>query len=736
MRAFYNNVFKNYFLLTMTLFISEIIFRAVLQIPILDWSILRIFVGINIISLLCSAIFSLFGRVFANILTSIIALVSTVYGIAQAGFYNYLGVYISLGSSSQMGAVKDYIGDYLQSFKWQYWLICIPLVFLLLFYIFCDHRIKVLERNDEIDFSDKFNSPERKEQNEKIRRKKKKSARINSKVNAVIITAALCGVYYYLLTAKFMQNEIQLKTTKELFKNPDIPNIAVSVFGYNGFALLDVKGVMVPAPPVEEGQEFEDGYVIKEQVLSDYTRFIDDRLWKEVIEKETNKNYRKLSNYYISQEITDKNDFTGIFKDKNVIVIMMESTNNIVLDERYYPNMHKLYTEGWAWENSYSPRNSCSTGNNEMSGMVSLYTINNSCTANNYKNNVYPEALLSLFKNAGYKTSSYHNYTEHYYARKTYHPNMGSEHYYGVEELGIPYSKVYQEWPSDVELVKKVLEITKDQDKFAAWITTVSAHQPYTVDSELAKKNIALFDDTKYNTATKRYMSKLYEFDLAIGALLDGLKEQGKLDDTVIVLYADHYPYGLTTSWLNSYFDYDVTKQLEVDRTPFIIYNSTMTPQIYKEYTSYVNITPTVANLFDLEYDPRLYAGKDLMSNSNEARVYFADGSWKDKKAFYSASSGKITYTNSNDKYTAEEIKNINTTIKNRIAMSNLAIRTNYFKHLYEAKESLRLEKLKIAEEESKKEAEEKAKQAAEVQQEETVPEQPEPNNDNNPEVN
>ena len=719
MKVFYNNVFKNYFLLTLSLFIGEIVFRIVLKLPVLDWALLRIFVGINIISLLLSAIFSFFGRIISNVLTFIVALASAVYGIAQAGFYSYLGVYMSFGTVSQAGAVKDYIMDYLQSFKWTYWLIGAPVIFLLLFYIFADHRIKVLQRNDDIDFSDKFNSEERKKQNDAIRKKKRRSMVINSKVNAVIIAAALCGVYYYFLTAKFMQNDIQLKTTKELFNNPDIPNIAVSVFGYNGYVLLDAKGLVVKPVEAEVGEEFADTYVKEEQVLSDYSRYIDDSLWEEVIKNESNKNYKKLSNYFISQEITDKNDFTGIFKDKNLIVIMMESTTNIVLDEKYFPNMHKLYTEGWSWENSYSPRNSCSTGNNEMSGMVSLYTINNSCTANIYKNNVYPEALLNLFVNAGYTTSSYHNYTEQYYYRKTYHPNMGSQHFYGVQELGIQYSNVYQEWPSDVELIDKVLEITEKQDKFAAWITTVSAHQPYTQSSTLGDKHLDLFKDTGYNTSLKRYMSKLYEFDLAIGELLDGLKKQGKLDDTVIVLYADHYPYGLTTSTLNTYFDYDVTKQLEVDRTPFIIYNSTITPQIYKEYTSYMNITPTVANLFDLQYDPRLYAGKDLLSKTYDGRVYFADGSWKDKKAFYSASTGKITYVDVNDTYSADEIKKINTTIKNRISMSNLAIKTNYFNYLFEAEEKLRI----------KQEGETQVNGEQHVEE---TKEQPEEGNDNN----
>lgn len=685
MRIFYNNVFKNYFLLMLTLFAEEVIFRYCVGSPILDWALLRIFVGVNIVSLLCGALFSFCGRIAGNILTFVVAAIGTVYAIAQAGFENYLGVYMSFGTTSQAGAVRDYIVDYLQSFSWTFWLIAIPLVFLLFFYLFIDHRIKVLERNDEIDFADKFDGIERKKQNEVYIKKRKKARKRNGIINAFVLALLFSGFYYYSLSAPFMQNDIQLKTTKELFNNPDIPNIAMGQFGYTMYAFVDVKSVFLPSEEPET-TEFDDGYQKEEQVISDYTRYIDDTLWEQVISNEKNANYKKLSNYYISQEITDKNDFTGFFKGKNLIVIMMESTTNIAINEEYYPNLYKLYNEGWSWQNAYSPRNSCSTGNNEMSGMVGLYTINNSCTANNYKNNLYPEAIFNLFNNAGYTTSSYHNYTEQYYARATIHPNMGSGHYYGVQELGIPYSNVYQEWPSDVELMERVLDLTEDQDKFMAWITTVSAHQPYTQSSELGNKYLDLFKDTNYNTSLKRYMSKLKEFDNAIGTLLNGLEEQGKLDDTVIVLYADHYPYGLTTSTLNSYFDYDVTEGYEVDRTPFIIYSTQMQAEKHSEYTSYMNITPTIANLFDLDYDPRLYAGKDILSDTYENRVIFADGSWKDSVAFYNAATGKITYSEPNTTYTAEEIKQINTVIKNRIAMSNLAIKTNYFAYLAEAK--------------------------------------------------
>ena len=683
MKALCNKVFKNYILLMLSLFAIEIIFRFVVDYPIIDWATLRIFLGINVISLVLSILLSFVGRIVGNIFTFIISLASAIYAIAQVGFLNYLGVFISFGTTSQAGAVKDYIGDYLASFEWNYFLILIPPVILLLFLIFCDKKIEKLRLNDLIDFSDKFDSEERKKINDKNRKKDQKNDNLGSRVLAILFIAAFGFGYYYSLSAKFMQNELQLKSTKELFLNPDMPNIAIGQFGTNAFVTLDVKTVLFPQAVEEEVIEFEQ----VEQVENDYTRYIDDTLWDKVIENEKNKTMKTLHNYYKTREITDKNDYTGMFKDKNLIVIMMESTNTILLNPEYYPNMYKLYTEGWAWDNAYSPRNACSTGNNEMSGMVSLFTINNTCTANIYRNNKYPGAIFNLFNNAGYTTTSYHNYTEHYYYRKVYHPNMGSGKYYGVQALGIPYKTVYQEWPSDVALVEKVLEKTKDQEKFMAWLTTVSAHQPYTQYSTLGNKHIDLFKNTKYNTSLKRYMSKLKEFDLAVGALIEGLEEQGKLDNTVIVMYSDHYPYGLTNNTLNSYFDYNVGTQRNVDRTPFVIYSTDITAQKFDEYTTYMNMLPTVANLFGLDYDPRLYAGFDILSDTYENRVVFADGSWKDEVAYYNASNGKITYHQENVTYTTEEIKAINDSIDNRISMSNLAIKKDYFNYLEKEKQ-------------------------------------------------
>lgn len=680
MKIFINKVFKNYFLMMITLMGVELIFRGVMHFPFADWALLRIFLGINIVSLLLGSLYSFCGRIAGNVLTFITTLVFSVYAIAQAGFENYLGMFMSFGTSSQAGAVADYFKDYIESFQNSYYLMFIPCGVLILYYLLLEHRVHIIERNSIIDFTDKFDSEEKKEEALVTKTKRIKKFNFSARVNACIVAIVFAGMFYATLEIPFMQNKIQLKSTKSLMINPDMPNIAVGQFGITGYGLVDIKSTILP---VEEMNDEYQTFKKATQVHSDYTRYIDDTEWETIISDESNNNYKTLSNYFISQEITDKNDYTGVFADKNLIVIMMESTSNVFINKEYYPNIYRLYNEGWTWTNAYSPRNSCSTGNNEMSGMTSLYTINNMCTVNIYKDNKYPESLFNLFNNSGYETTSYHNYTEQYYARRVIHPNMGSGHYYGVQELGIPYSNQYREWPSDVALMDKVLENIEGKDHFMTWITTVSSHQPYGVDSELGVKNLSMFDNTDYDITLKRYMSKLKELDDAIGELIEGLEEQGQLDDTVIVMFADHYPYGLKDNVLNGYYDYDVSVNNEVDRTPFIIYNPKLKATKHEEYTTFMNIVPTVANLYGLDYDPRLYVGKDILSKSYVSRAYFADGSWQDEKAFYNATTGKIEYSG-DEMYSAEEIQAINKSVNDKIKMSNLAIKTNYFSYLDE----------------------------------------------------
>ena len=651
-----NSYTFTYLILMLGMFLPEIIFKLINNSNIFDISTLRIFLGINIICAITSFFLNFANHIIKKVVVSLFLLISSIYTCAQLGFFNFLGVYISFQTSSQLGAVKDYVKEFIRSFKVEFFLVLIPFILATLAMFFLSKKVK----------------------------KENLSLKTNTLTSSGLLMASTI-LYAITILAPGLQNEYQTVSTKNLFLTASNPSLTVEQYGTLGFCFLDLKAMIFPVT-------LEENYVINTEYnnsrkLTETSREIDDSIWLHVIEEETDQTKNALNNYFINRKITEKNEYTGLFEDKNLIVIMMESVNDIFINPEYYPNFYKILSEGWYWENNYSPRNSCATMNNEFSGMTSLYSIYNTCTASKYKTNTYYESIFNLFNKANYITFSAHDYTDAYYPRKMIHPNMGSGEYFGVEKLGIDYSNEYINWSNDDEFMAEVLNIVdekaEEDEPFMAWLTTVSSHQPYSVDSIQGNRYYEMTENTDYPEDVRRYMSKLKILDDGLGILLEGLEERDILEDTVIVLYGDHYPYGIGTDNLNKVLEYDTKEYYNAERVPFVIYNSELESKVYKEYTSYINILPTLANLFNLEYDPRLYLGTDLLSKDYESRVVFADGSWKNENFYYDATKNKVT--NFTDKeLSLDKLKLINGDINTKINVSNDAIKNNYFAYLEE----------------------------------------------------
>lgn len=641
----------NIILMTLIFFSIELIFRIISKFAIFDYATLRILISSFIIALIVTFLSSLTKKKWLrNTINLVFVFGYTLYAWLQLGFINYLGVYISFNTSSQFGAVTDYILDYLLSFKLIYYIIFLPFILSLIWYLV-------------------------------IIRKKEYKKLVMVKKTLLFIPIFLISIfmYYGTITLPFMQNDLQIKSNKKLFNNPSVPTVVVNQFGTTVFGLLDLKSYLFPIE--------EETNIVKENpndtsinVKREVSPYLED-----IAQNETNKKYTSLNNYFASQKVTDYNDYTGMFEGKNVVVILMESVNEAIINEEYFPNFTSIYNNGWSWVNTYSPRNSCATGNNEFSTLTSLYSIYNTCTANVYKNNTYFESIFNLFNNKGYTTRSMHDFTEWYYYRSTIHKNMGSGKFYGANELGIKTAGVYGEWPSDIEFFEQAFDIILEDSTDTPWmtfLTTVTTHQPYSTSSTYGDLYKDYFKSLGYSTTTSRYLSKLKVLDEAIGVMIDKLKDAGVFEDTVIVMLADHYPYGLNKTYISEMITHDLS-DYEIEKTPFVIYNASLEGKSFTEYNSYINLLPTLANLMNLDYDPRLYMGSDLLSDDYNSMVVFADGSWKNELAYYNASTGKIKYY-TDFTYTTDEIQEINTEIDLKISMSTKAIKNNYFSYLEE----------------------------------------------------
>ena len=698
-----NRVFLNTVVLTIYTFIMEMYVRFLMSSTFNDFAVVRILLSSFIISLLWSFIWHFTHKVVHRIFNIIYVIAVSIYMFVEFNLYNYIGFFMGTANAEQGTKVTSYIMDVLHASKFLYWiLLVIPIIFIV-YYVVVDRKI---HKN-------------------RIPRKFTMPQRIYIEAVTLIAIVALSGLYYYTIKDDKFQNEIQTEKNYYLWLFPENSNLTANNFGVLMYLFCDIKSQI---------QGIDSDYILKlqmaditqeekkediEKIPVDKRRVIDDTAWNTLQDNTSDENFRSLNTYFMNRNITQKNDMTGIFKGKNLIIILMESVDEIaILNKEDFPTLYKMYHEGISFKNNFSPRNNCSTGNNEFTVLTSLFTINNTCTANAYAVKFkFPEASYNIFKKAGYATNGFHDYTQQYYYRNRIHPNLGADHFYGVQELGMSWNEVYEEWPSDKVMFQQAKDKYMNNDKFFTYFAAVTTHQTYNVPSEWGDAYSSRWANTNYSTNLKRYLSKMTELDNALAELLSELEKEGKLDDTVIAMFGDHYPYGLTDSNINQYLEannagytvnHNSTTDKNVDRTPMLIYNSALEAPIeVTDYTTIIDLLPTLLNLFDMDYDPRLYLGTDVFSETHVSRAYFADGSWQDDRGFYYAPGNKMTYLAGATQYSDAELKAINFEINTRQRMSGSAIRSNYFNYLGEGLEKYKpvvVEEPKVEEEKTESE--------------------------------
>jgi len=209
---------------------------------------------------------------------------------------------------------------------------------------------------------------------------------------------------------------------------------------------------------------------------------------------------------------------------------------------------------------------------------------------------------------------------------------------------------------------------------------TISMHLSYNNKTHaIANKNKELVKNLQYNERIKAYYATAIELDTALKNLIDNLEKENLLNDTVIVLTADHFPYGLTKEDIKS-----VNKELKDDKydlhknTLIIWNNEYKEKKIINKYASNIDVLPTLLNLFGISYDSRLLIGNDILSNK-EGLVILNDKSWINKNTSYNALTN--TYTNKN--ISQEEIDKINQEVYNKFAISRLILKEDYYRYLF-----------------------------------------------------
>ncbi len=494
---------------------------------------------------------------------------------------------------------------------------------------------------------------------------------------AIKITSVLIIQLIALLCVNFINTD-DMYSNKNLYYNIHVPKVTANRMGLLTTMRLDLQRFIFG---FEEKLSVQTNAIPKEEEKDSYNiTYID---FDKLIKNEEDNTIKEMHKYFSSQEASKKNKYTGMFKDKNLIVLVGESFSSLAIREDLTPNLYKLYKEGFQFDNFYTPIFPVSTADGEYITDTSLIPKEGVWSFLRVAGNYMPYSYANVFEKQGYSSNAYHNHTATYYERDKYIETMGYNSYLAVG-TGLEDRMDTSNWPnSDYEMVKTTVDDYINNEKFMAYYMTVSGHMNYTkIGNMMVYRNWDQVKDLPYSNKAKGYLAANIELDKAVGELLSRLEQAGKLEDTVIVISGDHYPYGLTLGEINELSTFERDDKFEKFRMPFLIWSGSMKGPIKVEKIgSSLDVLPTVLNLFGAEFESRLLMGRDILSDSDPI-VIFSDRSFITDKGRYNSLTEQFT---PNEGVTVEEgyVDKINTIIYKKYQMSRLILENDYYKHVF-----------------------------------------------------
>ena len=405
-----------------------------------------------------------------------------------------------------------------------------------------------------------------------------------------------------------------------------VTDYAVPRFGLAATIRLEAQYAIFGLPDAPVIQVDEP--VPDEPVVYDYNKMeLDFTATSDLVGGSTLEN---MHNYFSSKTASQQNEYTGMFKGKNLIQITAEAFSPYVISKELTPTLYKLTHEGFVFTNYYQPGWGQSTTGGEFAHMTGIIPtwVNGNLSFYASHQDYMPFALGNQFRALGYTTVAYHNNSYTYYNRHLTHPNLGYD-YYGQ---GNGLTLTVPGWPySDLEMMELtapayIEDYVNTGKPFHAYYMSVSGHANWGWGNAMSAKNreaaVAAYPDA--SQPVQGYIAANLELEYALTYLLEQLEAAGIADDTVICMTADHYPYALVTDEVDYYQELSGKQDSELDisryKNTWLLWSGSMESSVtVNTPCSAIDILPTVSNLFGLEFDSRLMSGHDVFAQNYNA---------------------------------------------------------------------------------------------------------------------
>lgn len=413
----------------------------------------------------------------------------------------------------------------------------------------------------------------------------------------------------------------------------------------------------------------------------------------EVPDKTKEEHVRRIEAYVNSLTPSEKNAYTGLFAGKNLVFLTVESMSKEMISPEITPTLYQMQQEGICFEDYYQPYWNGSTSTGEFSNLMGIIPTSG---MHSYESTIGKNLRLTIgneLRREGYYSHAYHNGTVEYYDRNIVHPNLGYDTFTAIGngmEDGLS-----GDWPaSDLEMLQYAIPQFISKSPFSIYFMTISGHFPYFHDlSVMVEKYDDRVAPLGYSDFVDAYLCTAVEVDETMAYLLEELKKNGQYENTVIVLAPDHYTYGLTKNgawgtekdYLGELFGYEPADMMDRDHNALIIWSADLAKagSVTVTEPSYsVDILPTLLNLFGLEYDSRLLAGRDVLSET-EGLVIWPDYSWRTSKGTYYALEDRFVSADGSPA-DPDYIKRTKAIVRNKMTFSANVLEVDYYNLLSE----------------------------------------------------
>ncbi len=386
---------------------------------------------------------------------------------------------------------------------------------------------------------------------------------------------------------------------------------------------------------------------------------------------------------YLSNKYAEPNeDLFGVAEGKNIIKIHLESFQSFLIDyelhgEEVTPFLNKLVNDNQQdftyYKNFFHQTEQGKTADAELIMDNSLYGLPQGAAFVTKSNNTYQALPAILSQEQDYQNVVLHGDGKSFWNRDEIYKQFGIDYFFDEAYYNMSDEQVIGYGLKDKPFFKESMPLIESLDKdkpFYAHFMSLTHHHPYLIDEEDATIEPAETGDGSVD----RYFQTARYLDEALEQFINDLKEADLYDDSLIVIYSDHY--GISDNHNRAMAEItgeEITpyKNAELQRVPFMIKIPGVEGQgIVDDYAGQVDVVPTLLHLLGIRADKYINFGTDLFSKDHNETIAFRNGDFFTPEVsmvrgtFYDEKTGKELEPN-------EDLENIQKQVQHELELSD-----------------------------------------------------------------